>query len=83
MTTTTEEIRVRALALSRDDKLALADELYASIGAQVEADAPALRDAWKHEIDRRLAEASTGKTRWLSEGEFFSSLDAALEQVRR
>ena len=83
MTAATEEIRGRALALSSDDKLALADELYASVGAKAEADAPVLREAWKHEIDRRLAEAQAGKTKWLSEEEFFASLDTALEQVRR
>jgi len=66
-----EELARRARALSREDRLRLAEELLASLHEQPD---PEIEAAWDEEIRRRIEEIESGKAKLVPAQEVFDEI---------
>jgi len=66
-----EELARRARALSREDRLRLAEELLASLHKQPD---PEIEAAWGEEIRRRIEEIESGKAKLVPAQEVFDEI---------
>ena len=60
MTTEVSKLLEKALSLSIDEQEALAESLISNLGGKVDQEVQA---AWDKEIERRIAELDSGKTK--------------------
>jgi putative addiction module component (TIGR02574 family) len=67
MANAVEKLFEEAMKLGSDERLVLADELLASVEAS-----PPLREEWRAEIHRRLADLRSGRDSGLTYDEFFA-----------
>ena len=67
MASTLEDVEAAAMALSDDERLALAERLLTSVHFD-----PQLQKMWLDEADRRYARMETGEDPGLSVEEFFA-----------
>jgi putative addiction module component (TIGR02574 family) len=73
------EILKEALSLPAEARAALADSLWDSLDSEVE---PGVEDAWRTEIQRRLAELDSGNVRAVPWSEARSLLLSKLDNDR-
>jgi putative addiction module component (TIGR02574 family) len=71
------EILKEALALPAEARAALADSLFDSLDSEVE---PGVEDAWRNEIQRRLAQLDSGAVAAIPWSEARSQLLAKLRK---
>jgi len=71
-----EELARRARALSREDRLRLAEELLASLHEQPD---PEIEAAWDEEIRRRIEEIESGKAKLVPAQEVFDEIRKMLK----
>ena len=69
--TAASKVRAEALALSEEDRLELAAELFSSVHGRRN---PAWEDAWFAECERRMTDLASGKTTSVS----WADVDAEL-----
>ncbi len=73
MTPAIEELLQRALELPEEDRERIADALWRSIDGDTLEE---VEEAWKVELERRVAEIDEGKVRLVSGGEVMAGLRA-------
>lgn len=69
------EFRQRALTLSAEDRIELAEELLSSVAAFA---SPEIEKAWMDESERRLADLKAGKTTSIPAEEVFRKIRAKM-----
>ena len=69
------KLRAEAFTLSQEERLALADDLVASVHANPD---PAWEAAWLDECDRRMESDDSGKTKTVSWADVKAEIDARL-----
>jgi putative addiction module component (TIGR02574 family) len=75
MTELAERLLHEALTLPEDDRLALADNLYASVNDTDDEMPPAVQAAWSGEIQSRIRDLVEGRARTIPGDEVFARID--------
>ncbi len=78
---TRRELRDAALELPREERQALAEELYESLDE--EGDDPEWSDAWSDEIERRLQDIAAGRVELIDAQTVHDELAAELRSLRK
>lgn len=75
-----EEVRKAALELSEEERVGLGYELISSAEPEVD---PAVQDAWRDVVEKRLADVDAGRVEAVSGEEVGRRLDALRAKRRR
>ena len=74
MATRLEDVQAQALALSPEDRVQLADRLIASV-----FDDHDIEEAWAAEVERRVADIESGRTKLIPASEVIDRARAAIK----